>query len=117
MPSPQQSPAFKTIAPSDTGARLAHLQDLIAEHAGERRVGLVTDYHEAAAAGAMHATDGGGVILITVITRDGGSHVYSLPRPIADHLRQQLIALRTGIDVTYNRTLKEPIRKPNGRIL
>lgn len=122
MPSPDQSPAFHTIAPSDTGARLAHLQDLIADAAGRRREGLITDYHEAVAAGAMHSTDDSGVILVTLITRDNQSHVYALPRHIAQHLREQLIALRTGVEYLAARMAKmngarAPVRKPGGHLL
>jgi hypothetical protein len=104
----------------DTGARLAHLQDLIAEHAGAHRHALVADYHEAAAAGAMHAVDDEGVILVTLLTRDGESHVYALTRSIAAHLRQTLIELRqapSSIVTKHPKCERVPVTKPGGRLL
>lgn len=115
MPSPQKSPAICTIAPNDAGARLGHLQDLIAEAAGERRGGLLTDYHEAVAAGAMHAVEGDGVILVTILTRDGQSHIYALPGRIARHLREQLIELRQSPAYLVSRAAQEKSRA-NGRV-
>lgn len=115
--SPDISPAESG---DDTGARLAHLQDLIASHAGAHRHALVADYHEAAAAGAMHAVDDEGVILVTMITRDGESHVYALTRPIAAHLRQTLIELRQAPSTIVTKLPKcerAPALKPSGRIL
>lgn len=101
----------------DTGARLAHLQDLIAAHAGERRAGLLTDYHEAQGAGAMHAPDEPGIVLVTLISREGSSHVYALTRDVASHLREQLHELRRVSHVVPKDSTRSPMVKPSGRIL
>lgn len=96
MPPTDKCPAHATLGSDDLGARLARLQDCIAEAAGaDNRRGLLTDYHEAQAAGAMRAPDDEGVVLVTLIA-NGESHVYALTKSIADHLREQLGALRRG---------------------
>ncbi len=96
MPSAAKSPAFATIARDDRGARLDHLQDLIADAAdGHAGRGLPAEFHEAVAAGVMRSGLDEDVVSLTLVGRDGRSHVFALDLAVAGHLCRQLSAPKT----------------------
>lgn len=65
----------------------------------------------------MNAPDEPGIVLVTLITREGQSHVYSLTREVASHLREQLHELRRVTHLVPKESPRSPMVKPSGRIL
>lgn len=122
MPPPEKCPAFATISQNDAGARLSHLQDLIAEAAGDPLSGLSPEQHEAAAAGAMRSPADSGVILLTLISRAGSSHVFALSPEVAKHIRAGIDGLRLQHPEMekHRRPARDnaaPVLKPGGHLL
>ncbi|MFA6962427.1 MAG: hypothetical protein WC205_16855 [Opitutaceae bacterium] len=120
-------PSIGTAGGSDRAARFAHLQDLIERDSRGSAHGLPTVYHEVAAVGVMHAPGENDVTLITLVTDGGQSHVFALDKKKADHFREELVAMSRTVkgiaDLAYRarnqerRNGRDPIGKPNGRLL
>lgn len=82
---------LSTAAADDRGARIGHLLDRVADMAHGTGVrGLKPSYHDAAGAGAMRDPEVERIVLVTLLTTTGHSHVFALDRGVADHLRTQL---------------------------
>lgn len=109
-------PSIGTAGGGDLGARLAHLADVVERSAGAPAHGLPTVFHECVGAGAMRETGDKSVTLITLITREGQSHVFALESGVADALRDELRSLRT-LAPRAPADDRAPITKPGGRLL